>query len=241
MYAAALEIDCVAAEPAHTAIADQIRDQWSQIHAQDPRTLEEGKLALVRRFGEAARTIDDRRQHGEASLELPGLPAAVCDRLPRAVLPGPARGRAGDRRRRRFRLPGAERGARRAVPDLRDERAGRAAASGPAASASRPAATATARRAWIISAWLAPMLVGSVDAAAPGTRTRCSRRRRRPTSPSGCGTSAGRAAARRRGSAHLAGDRARAGLQVRRQPAVRRIPTAAGKCACTSPSRRWRC
>ncbi len=58
MYAAALEIDCVAAEPAHAAIAEQITQQWPKIHAHDPRTLEEGKLGLVRRFGEGS--TDDR-------------------------------------------------------------------------------------------------------------------------------------------------------------------------------------
>ena len=72
MYAAALEIDCVAAEPAHTAIAEQITQQWPKIHAHDPRTLEEGKLALVRRFGEAARTIDSRR-HEDGSSAAAGL------------------------------------------------------------------------------------------------------------------------------------------------------------------------
>src|SRR5262249_4342758 len=65
MYAAAFEIDCDAAEPAHQALAEEIRDRWSRIHAQDPRTLEEGKRTLVRRFGEAARRVDDRRQHGD--------------------------------------------------------------------------------------------------------------------------------------------------------------------------------
>ena len=64
MYAAALEIDCVADQPAHEDIAAEIRERWSRIHAQDPRTLEEGKLALVHRFGEAARMIDDRQRRG---------------------------------------------------------------------------------------------------------------------------------------------------------------------------------
>ena len=71
MYAAALEIDCGAPEPTHRAIADKIKAQWPRIHAQEPRTLDEGKLLLVSRFGDAARRIDDRRQHGEANLELP--------------------------------------------------------------------------------------------------------------------------------------------------------------------------
>ena len=71
MYAAALEIDCDAAGPDHHAIAEEIRDRWSRIHAQEPRTLEEGKITLVRRFGEAARRIDERRQNGDQSLDQP--------------------------------------------------------------------------------------------------------------------------------------------------------------------------
>ena len=74
MYAAALEIDCVAAEPEHEDIAAEIRERWSRIHAQDPRTLEEGKLALVHRFGEAARMIDERRRRGEPLRASPAYP-----------------------------------------------------------------------------------------------------------------------------------------------------------------------
>ena len=74
MYAAALEIDCVAAEPAHAGIAAEIRERWSRIHAQDPRTLEEGKLALVHRFGDAARMIDERRRRGEPLQANPAYP-----------------------------------------------------------------------------------------------------------------------------------------------------------------------
>jgi hypothetical protein len=66
IYAAALEIDCGAAEPVHRAIAEEIEDRWSRIYAHDPQTLETGKLALVRRFGAAARTIDGRRRYGSA-------------------------------------------------------------------------------------------------------------------------------------------------------------------------------
>ncbi|MGE5135039.1 MAG: NACHT domain-containing protein, partial [Gemmatimonadota bacterium] len=65
IYAAAFEIDCDAPEPDHAAIAREIRDRWTDIHAQDPRTLEEGKITLVRRFGEAARRIDGRRSRDQ--------------------------------------------------------------------------------------------------------------------------------------------------------------------------------
>jgi hypothetical protein len=71
MYAAALEIDCLAEQPAHADIATEIARRWLSIHTADPQTLEEGKLGLVRRFGEAVRAIDRRRRDGEQSLGEP--------------------------------------------------------------------------------------------------------------------------------------------------------------------------
>src|SRR5215831_186406 len=65
MYAAAIEIDCASGTPLHAAVASEIGERWSRIHAQDPRTLEESKLALVHRLGEASRRIDRRLQRGE--------------------------------------------------------------------------------------------------------------------------------------------------------------------------------
>jgi hypothetical protein len=74
MYAAAFEIDCIKAAPAHAAIAREITSRWSQIHAQDPRTLEEGKLGLIYRMGEAARMIDERRRRGDRYRAKPAYP-----------------------------------------------------------------------------------------------------------------------------------------------------------------------
>jgi hypothetical protein len=65
MYAAALEIDCFAAEPVHVHLATEIRDRWARIYAQDRRTLEDSKAALVHRLGETARVIDDRLRRGD--------------------------------------------------------------------------------------------------------------------------------------------------------------------------------
>ncbi len=65
IYAAALEIDSVAAEPQHATLAAEITARWSRIHAQDPRTVEEGKIAVVQRFGEAARVLEERRRRGD--------------------------------------------------------------------------------------------------------------------------------------------------------------------------------
>jgi NACHT domain-containing protein len=65
LYAAALEIDSVDASPEHAAIAAQLRDHWPRISVRDERSLEEAKLNLLRRFGEAARTIVERRSRNE--------------------------------------------------------------------------------------------------------------------------------------------------------------------------------
>ncbi|MGH3304420.1 MAG: hypothetical protein ACRDOK_22615 [Streptosporangiaceae bacterium] len=74
MYAAALEIDCVAAGPAHGDLAAEITERWSHIYAQDRRTLEDSKLTLIHRLGEAARVIDDRLRRGEAIDVVPAYP-----------------------------------------------------------------------------------------------------------------------------------------------------------------------
>ena len=62
LYATVLEIDSVHPDCEHQAIADEIAKQWQKLAERDPRTLEHAKLNLVRRFGEAARTITERRR-----------------------------------------------------------------------------------------------------------------------------------------------------------------------------------
>ena len=61
LYATALEIDSVDSAPEHRAIAKDIARHWQKPVERDPRTLEHAKLNLVRRFGEAARTMTERR------------------------------------------------------------------------------------------------------------------------------------------------------------------------------------
>jgi hypothetical protein len=61
MLAASLQIDCVDRDPAHGAIATDIAQSWPEMSAQDKRSIEEAKLNLVNRFGEAVRMISDRR------------------------------------------------------------------------------------------------------------------------------------------------------------------------------------
>lgn len=57
LYAAALEIDSVLPEPQHPAIAGALLAQWPSVTIGDGRTLEEAKLGVVRRFGEALSVI----------------------------------------------------------------------------------------------------------------------------------------------------------------------------------------
>jgi hypothetical protein len=163
IYAAAFEIDCDAAEPDHHAIAKEIRDRWSRIHAQDPRTLEEGKIALVHRFGEAARRIDGRRQRGDQGLDQPAyrqLYEIGCRERSYPVQLAAAQeiGSGGDAAYQ------AVSGALAApCPICETERA---AVNGKKANR-RPSRIASDGVRWqtsVISAWLAPMLVGSVGA-----------------------------------------------------------------------------
>jgi NACHT domain len=69
LYATALEIDSVATVPRHQDIADEIAKHWQLAVERYPRTLEHAKLNLVRRFGEAARTISERHSQPDAPLK----------------------------------------------------------------------------------------------------------------------------------------------------------------------------
>jgi len=60
IYAAALEIDSIQSMPLQAAIAKSICQRWQQIVTGDRRTLEEAKLGLVFRFGEALREVARR-------------------------------------------------------------------------------------------------------------------------------------------------------------------------------------
>ena len=66
LYAAAFEIDSVDRAPAHQELARQLRGHWPKMEGRDERTMEESKLNLVRRFGEAARTIVERSPRDES-------------------------------------------------------------------------------------------------------------------------------------------------------------------------------
>jgi hypothetical protein len=65
LYATAFEIDSVDQAPAHAELARQLRLHWPKLEGRDERTIEESKLTLVRRFGDAARTIVERVHRNE--------------------------------------------------------------------------------------------------------------------------------------------------------------------------------
>jgi hypothetical protein len=161
VYAAALEIDSVADEPMHAVITAEITDRWAQIHTQDPRTLEESKLSVVHRLAEAARTIEERRRQTDAITARPAYPQlygiACADRsyqvqqaaaeeigvggtsayaALQALLEAPCAGCATERAARSVAKP---------------DQAGPGARGG--TDPARPS---------IVSAWLAPMLVGTI-------------------------------------------------------------------------------
>jgi NACHT domain len=73
LYATALEIDSIDTAPAHRVIATMLAQQWPRFWSRDQRTLEEAKLNLVRRLGEAARAMAERaRRHPPAAGAGPG-------------------------------------------------------------------------------------------------------------------------------------------------------------------------
>jgi signal transduction histidine kinase len=73
LYATALEIGSIDTAPAHRVIATMLAQQWPRFWSRDQRTLEEAKLNLVRRLGEAARAMAERaRRHPPAAGAGPG-------------------------------------------------------------------------------------------------------------------------------------------------------------------------
>ena len=69
LYAATLEIDSFLGKPRHEEIARSVADGWESIRGGDQRTIDEAKLGLVFRFGDAVRTIADRPARGLSKLD----------------------------------------------------------------------------------------------------------------------------------------------------------------------------
>lgn len=70
LYAAAVQIDSVDAEPRQHRIAMELTTTWPDLRARDPHTLAVTKTLLVSRFGEALRDVDRRRSVHPAYTEL---------------------------------------------------------------------------------------------------------------------------------------------------------------------------
>ena len=64
LYAAVLEIDSFLDKSRHEEIARSVAVGWENLRGGDQRTLDEAKLGLVFRFGDAVRTISDRPTRG---------------------------------------------------------------------------------------------------------------------------------------------------------------------------------
>jgi hypothetical protein len=64
LYAATLEIDSFLDKSRHREIARSVADGWKDTRGGDQRTIDEAKLGLVYRFGDAVRAVADRPDRG---------------------------------------------------------------------------------------------------------------------------------------------------------------------------------
>ena len=69
LYAATLEIDSFLDESRHREIAKNVADGWKDLRGGDQRTIDEAKLGLVYRFGDAVRAVADRPDRGLSKLD----------------------------------------------------------------------------------------------------------------------------------------------------------------------------
>jgi hypothetical protein len=177
IYAAALEISSVApgdrgtgagtgqgtrAGLSHLDITRKVLAEWPRMRAGDPQTLEEGKLGLVRRFGESLRTLAESRYEWPDGLGYAQLYLICCTESTYRIRLAAAQeiGRGGilayQEVRPELALPGE------GCDACREEREAQAA---PAAGQPRDDAPQWAQQ---VSAWLAPLLIISIDADAAG-------------------------------------------------------------------------
>jgi hypothetical protein len=162
LYAAALEIDCAVDVPAHQDIAAELCQRWPEMSAPDPRTLEEAKLNLVRRFGEAARQIVRHPKKLEpAYLELYRISCSESSYRIRLAAAQEIGG-GGDQA---FRALTGELDppARTTVPSMKSRAAVGNAVPDVAVASDADRDEERSWRQGVTRAWLAPLLVGSVE------------------------------------------------------------------------------
>ena len=69
LYAAALEIDSFIKASRHPEIAENVASDWKDIRGRDQRTIDEAKMGLVSRFGDAVRVVADRPSRGLSKID----------------------------------------------------------------------------------------------------------------------------------------------------------------------------
>ena len=153
MYAAALEIDSIQKDPLQQTIAGSLRKHWEEMTG-DRRTLEEAKLGLVLRFGEALREVA-RRDDGQSAynelFDIGCMEESYPVRLAIAQEIGSGGDKAFTALCRGLRDPLVVYHAKmRKPPGSREE---------------KNAARAGIWREFVLRAWTAPMLAGSVSDA----------------------------------------------------------------------------
>jgi NACHT domain len=159
LYAAALEIDSVDGAPGQTTIAAKLEEQWLRIASRDLRTLEEAKLNLVRRFGDAARNVVALRRGEPAYRQLYAI-GCLESSYPIRVAAAQEIGGGGDKAFAA--LEGVLGPPDRQVATLAE--VGRRPAR-PSVVTRQPQHPDDENRRWrkeLMQAWLAPLLVGSV-------------------------------------------------------------------------------
>jgi hypothetical protein len=151
----------------HIDLAKKIQNDWPDIRSADPQTLEEAKLGLVCRFGDALQTLTSRRRDhpgdlGHAQLyEICLRESAYRIRLAAAQEIGRGGAIAFQEIEPKLALSGHD-GEGALGPDKTGKRWSQI-LHAPAANAAR--ADGEAQWAQQVSAWLAPLFVASIDAA----------------------------------------------------------------------------
>ena len=167
LYAATLEIDSFLDESRHGDIARCVARDWEGIRGGDQRTIDEAKLGLVYRFGDAVRAVADRPDRGLSELdpaygellEMGGGEQSYPIRLAIAQEIGAG----GDAAFRALRRPSqnahGNTGKNAAWPNGSANGGGLSGSNGQSGNSDKNRAL----RGRTLCAWLTPLLVGSVD------------------------------------------------------------------------------
>jgi hypothetical protein len=153
----------------HLDLAKKIQKQWPDIRSEDRQTLEEAKLGLVYRFGDALHTLTGRRHDCPGGLGYAQL-YEIClkessYRIRLAAAQEIGRGGAVAYQEIRWKLAAPGQSDGREDRDQNSKLRGYQVLRGRAAnSANAPSADGEAQWAQQVSAWLAPLLVASIGA-----------------------------------------------------------------------------